>query len=305
MRYHFVVNPVAGRRAALPLAERVRVLLHEAGAETTCYVTTEAGDASRHVAGLAPAALDRLVVVGGDGTLREVVNAQAEPPPWPVGLVPMGTANLVARELRMPRGRNARRLAARLLASEAWRVDLLRITRPSGAAEFALANLGAGLDAEIVHATSEVRAEAVGLGAGSAGGYARWAAPIWGAVRDFRFPRMRVTVDGRRSYAAAACIVQNAHNYGGVFRLSREAALDTGRLEVTLIRARTKRDLVRVLAGALARRIDTFSDVKIVTGARVSLRCARPVKLQADGDPAGTTDADIALLPGAMRLLRG
>jgi len=81
MRYHFVVNPVAGRRAALPLAERVRGLLHEAGAETTCHVTSAAGDASLHVAGLDPAALDRLVVVGGDGTLREVVNAKATPPP--------------------------------------------------------------------------------------------------------------------------------------------------------------------------------------------------------------------------------
>ncbi len=299
MRYHFVVNPAAGRRTALPLVEQITAGLETAGMRTSVHVTSHAGCAAEHVGSLAEDACDRLVVVGGDGTLHEVVNSPRETLPWPVGIVPMGTANLVGRELHMPLNRRAGPITERLLAGTPWEVDLARIRRTDGTVEHAIANVGAGLDAEIVNAISSLRS-----GASSSGGYIKWIPTIWGTVQAFRFPRLRVTVDGRRTFAAAACIVQNAHNYGGVFRLSPEAALDSGKLDVTLIRATTNRDLVRVVMGALARRIQRFTDVKIVRAEHVLLRCGRHVHLQADGDPAGTTDVEIAVVPKALRLLR-
>ncbi len=299
MRYHIVVNPVAGRRTAVPLAERISAGLDAAGVETSVYVTSQAGNATDHLNGLERDACDRVVVVGGDGTLHEVVNSRPEGLPWPVGIVPMGTANLVGRELHMPLDRKAPLLTKRLLGSEPWPVDLLKIAHADGQEERAIANVGVGLDAEIVQAIARLRA-----GSSGSGSYASWIRPIWGTVQTFRFPRLRVTIDGRRTYNAAACVVQNAYNYGGVFRLSPHAALDSGRLDVTLIRARTKRDLIRVLLGALTRRVQRFNDVKIVRGTHVALRCGRSVHLQADGDPAGTTDAEIEVLPKAVELLR-
>ena len=299
MRYHFVVNPVAGRRTAVPLVEEISAALRAAGQDVSCHVTAQAGEATEHIASLSEDHCDRLVVVGGDGTLHEVVNGIGAPLPWPVGIVPMGTANLVGRELHMPLNRRAGQLALRLLGSAPWPVDLIRVTRAGGEQEYAVANVGVGLDAEIVQAIAGVRA-----GAAGSGSYASWIRPILQTVSAFRFPRLRVTVDGMRTYAAAACVVQNANNYGGLLRLSPDAALDSGKLDVTLIRARTKRDLLRILAGALTRRVPTFNDVKIVRAERVDLRCSRPVHLQADGDPAGMTDATIEIVPKAMRLLR-
>lgn len=299
MKYHFVVNPAAGRRTALPLVEEISAGLRAAGAETSSHVTTQAGGAADHVGSLAEEDCDRLVVVGGDGTLHEVVNGSRGLPRWPVGIVPMGTANLVGRELGMPLGRRADAVTRGLLASSPWEVDLIRVTRAGGRVEHAVANVGAGLDAEIVNTIAELRS-----GASGSGGYMQWIPSIWATVQRFRFPRLSVTIDGRRTFAAAACIVQNAHNYGGLFRLSPDAALDSGKLDVALIRARTKRDLLRVVMGALARRVQRFNDVKIVRAEHVLLRCPRTVHLQADGDPAGTTDAAIAVVPKAMRLLR-
>jgi len=299
VKYHFVVNPVAGRRTAVPLVEQIGAALRAAGQDVSVHVTARAGGATEHIRALTESHCDRLVVVGGDGTLHEVVNGIGAPLPWPVGIVPMGTANLVGRELHMPLNRQAGMLAKRLLGSAPWSVDLIRITHADGRREFAVANVGAGLDAEIVRAIAHLRA-----GAAGSGSYASWIRPILATVGAFRFPRLRVTVDGRRTFAAAACVVQNAHNYGGLLRLSPEAALDSGKLDVTLIRARTKRDLLRILTGALARRVPRFHDVKIVRAERVELQCGRRVYLQADGDPAGSTDATLEIVPKAMRLLR-
>lgn len=299
MKYHIVVNPAAGRRTAVPLAEQISAGLEAAGHETSLHVTSRAGGAADHLRTLPDDACDRIVMVGGDGTLHEFVNSRADGLPWPVGVVPMGTANLVGRELKMPLNRKAEGLTRCLLASSPWLVDLMRMTHSDGRTEQAVANIGAGLDAEVVHAIADLRS-----GASGTGGYIQWIPSIWGTVQAFRFPRLRVTIDGRRTFAAAACIVQNAQNYGGLFRLAPHAALDSGRLDVTLIRATTKRDLVRVVMGALARRAQRFTDVKMVRAERVHLRCGSRVHLQADGDPAGTTDVEIALLPKAMQLLR-
>lgn len=297
MRFHFVINPAAGRGLAVPLGDAVMDCLRAAGDEATSYVTTAAGDGTGHVRDLDEDACDRLVVIGGDGTLREIVNARGEPPPWPVGIVPMGTANVVGRELRMPLDRRAPRIAEALRAGEAWPVDVLRITRPDGSVEHAVANTGIGLDAEVVHAVSKVRA-------GGVGGYAKWIRPIVASLATFRFPKLRVTIDDHVTYAAGACIVQNARNYGGVFALSPSAALDSGAMDVLLIRSRTRRSLFGILASALLRRMPHNHDAKIVASRSVRLRSATKAPVQADGDPAGYTDLHVELVPQGLILLR-
>lgn len=299
MRYHFIVNPIAGRTNALALMGAVADRLSAQGAACTHYVTEGAGDAATHVATLDADMFDRLVVVGGDGTLREVVNGRPPPIPWPVGVVPCGTANLAGRELRMPLGSSAARIARSLHVAQPWRVDLLTVSRNGAPADLAVSTIGAGLDAEIVHRAADARAVLAGVG-----GYLRWVRPMWDTLRTFHFPRLRVTVDGHRTYAAGACVVQNARSYGGPFELSPEAGLDSGRLDVFLIRTRTHRDLFRILFGAWLKRAHRFRDVKVVQGTQVRLAADRTVPLQADGDPAGRTEVRIGLLPRALTLLR-
>ena len=297
MRFHFVINPAAGRGLAVPLGNAVMEHLREAGHEASSYVTTAAGDAVVHVRELPADACDRLVAIGGDGTLREVVNARGGPPPWPVGIVPMGTANVVGRELRMPLDRRAPKLAEALIGGEAWTVDVLKLTRADGSVEHAVANTGIGLDAEVVHAVSKVRA-------GGVGGYAKWVRPIMESLARFRFPKLRVTIDDHVTYAAGACIVQNARNYGGVFALSPGAALDSGVMDVMIVRSRTNRSLFGILLSALLRRTQRNHDVKIIPSTSVRLRSNRRAPVQADGDPAGYTDLRVELVPGGLTLLR-
>ena len=299
MRLHFVVNPVAGRGRALALADAVGKGLEAAGNQVSRHVTSGPGDGAAHVATLAPDALDRLVVVGGDGTLREVINGRPMPLPWPLGVVPMGTANIVGREVQMPLDRKAKHLIQRLSTATPWDVDLIRVRHAAGREALAVANVGAGLSGEVVRTLAALRA-----GPNSHGSYHRWVAPIWNAIMDFEFPQLRVTIDGRRTYAATACMVQNAHNFGGLFELSPQAALDSGHLEVMLIRTRCRRDLIRIVFGAIMHRVPRFHDVKFVRGQHVKLEAATAIPMQADGDPAGRTNAELELLPQALTLLR-
>jgi len=298
MRFHLVVNPSAGRGRAGPLGIRVRDALLAAGHEATHYATRAPGDATHHAAGLSSRACDRLVVVGGDGTLKEVVDGRLGAPPWPIALVPMGTANVVGREVGMHGLAEPATIAGALLSANPWRVDVMRVEATGRPPQWALANVGAGLDAEVVHRVARRRA------AGAGGGYGAWAAPIWQALTRGSAERLLVEVDGRRTFLAAGVVVQSATNYGGLFRLCPGAAMDSGRLDVALIRGSSARDRLRVLLRMGLRDLARDHAARFVQGSRVEVRASRPVPVQADGDPAGTTDVRVEILPQALALLR-
>ncbi len=297
MDLRLVVNPNAGRRNTLPYAEALAHRLGERGHRVTIHATRGPGDGAAYVASLAPDACDVLGVVGGDGTLAEVVDGRRGEVPWPIALVPVGTANLVARELGMPLARDATATAAAIDAGVAWPVDAMRVASVGSTRRWAIANVGIGLDAAIVRVIEAVRG-----GAEGSGGYTRWVAPILRALRDTPVPRFRVEIDGRRAFAASACIIQNAACYGGLFRLSPSAGLASGALDVVLIRGRTPRDLFLVIAGALFRRVSANHRVRIERADRVRVLAAEPIPVQFDGDAAGTTTVEVERLPAAIRL---
>ena len=299
MRFHIIVNPAAGRRSAADLLASVRTHLESRGATVEIYETKSAGDAGRHVGELAADACDRLILVGGDGTLAEVVNGRTGRLPWPIGLIPRGTANLVARELNMPLSEAPRRIADALWQAEPWEVNVLEMVRGQEVTR-AVANVSVGMDAEVVRAISTVRS-----GRSSAsGGYTRWVRPILDAIRGFRFPRFSITVDGQHTYRAGACMVQGTTNYGGLFRLAPQAALDAPKLHVTMLRPASRRDLVRLVTLGMMRRIHKAKDCVILEAEHVRIEAPKTVPVQSDGDPAGETDLSVRIRRGALTLLR-
>lgn len=297
MHLYLVVNPAAGRRNAVPYAESVATRLEERGHRVTRYVTKGPGDGAVHASSLGPDACDVLGVVGGDGTLAELVDSRHDGLPWPIALVPMGTANLVARELGMPLARDATATAAALDAGVAWPVDVMSFAAQGSPRGRAIANVGVGPDAEIVRTIADLRA-----GNQGSGGYVHWIRPILDTLRKAKTPALRIELDGRKALRGHACIVQNASNYGGVFALSPTAGLASGALDVVIVRGRTPRDLLAIGIGGLLKRLGGNHLVKIVRADRVRVVAEQPAAVQADGDPAGTTDLEVERLPGALRL---
>lgn len=291
MRVHVIANPTAGRGRTPRLVAALADALRARGAAVSTHATSGPGDAAAHVASLADDATDRLVVVGGDGTLHEAVNGRPGPLPWPVAIVPVGTANLVARDVGTTLRPDAEAHAAVVLEGEPWTVDLLETDRGR-----TLAVAGAGLDAEVVAAVARARR-------GGLGGYARWFAPIARTFADYRPPRLVATVDGRE-VEGGAVVVQNTRCYGGLFTLSPEARMDDGRLDVVVLVHARRRDCFRLLLGAYTGRLAADRGVRILSGTSVRVRAERPTPVQVDGDPAGTTDFSARVSPRALTLLR-
>ncbi len=304
MRIHIVINPVAGRGRGEELCTATADALRARGATVSHYVSRAAGDIGNHVLAMEPGHCDRMVIGGGDGTVAEVLNCGRDLHHPAIGVLPLGTANLAARELRMPIGLKIERWAEGLLRAEAWTVDLMQATTSRGtqdnrASRLALATVGAGADGAVVHATSKARRSHGGFG-----GYARWIAPSIKTLSEFAFHPLVVTLDASRTTTCSAIVIQKAATYGGLFRLKPTAGLDSGHMRVFLLDARAMRDFPRYALGGLTARLLRFRDVRSYACEVVHVKSSAHVAVQADGDPAGHTDLTVSIVRGAATLLR-
>jgi len=126
LKLNLVVNPVAGNNAFRSL-DRIKELLQQKTFLST-FITEKHGDAFEFAKGLKKT--DRIVVAGGDGTINEVINGllSSEDPETkeiPVSIIPIGTANVLAKELGIPEDIDG--AIHRLLSGSARKISLGRI----------------------------------------------------------------------------------------------------------------------------------------------------------------------------------
>lgn len=280
-------NPVAGRGASREQTARFVTALEARGVSVECFFTAAAGDARAHARGRAHA-VDCIAVVGGDGTLNEVLNGVEDPGAIPLAHLPLGTANLLAREIDLPRSPEA--LADCVEQGHTRRIDLGHV----GEHRF-LMLASCGLDAMVVEAIQKTRKARLG--------FRGYVAPILKALGDYREPRLRVRLDDGEELEGAMVVVSNLRNYGGLFTVAEQAHCDSGHLDVCLFRRVTAlRVPLYLVAGALAR-LSRLDAIAYRTARRVSVECDEPVATEVDGDYFGTTPVAIELTPRAVPIV--
>lgn len=226
-----IYNPAAGRRRWDRLGAVLRELtargLQETGMplDVTVRATAGARDAERLARAAGPGDFDAVVAAGGDGTINEVANGLAAlgAAAPPLGLVPLGTANVLAAELGLS---TATADVARTLLR--GRVGRIHTGRANGRLFTMMA--GVGLDAHVV-AGVDTRVKRV-LGKGA------YALETLRRIALWPSPRYRVRLedaDGRQDQLeVASCIIAKGHYYGGHYICAPHARLDDPLFQVCL-----------------------------------------------------------------------
>jgi YegS/Rv2252/BmrU family lipid kinase len=289
MKVLVAVNPIAGGGAASRGAARLARILRGRGHAVESFSTRSPEEAGERVRKReAEGDLDRIVVAGGDGTVNDVLNGLEDPSRIPLAHLAYGTANMLARELRIPRNPEA---LAELVERGAWRrMDLGR----AGSHRFLLVT-SSGADAMVTAAISRTRRGTLG--------YTGYVGPILDVLRGYRAPQLRVQVDGAEPLHGALAIVSNIRNYGGIFSVANRARFDSGVLDVCVFSGERVRDLVRYLLAAAARRVSRLPDVVYRTGRRIVIEAREPTAVQIDGDYRGTTPITIEIDPSVVPIL--
>jgi YegS/Rv2252/BmrU family lipid kinase len=284
-----IINPISGRRNVAPVVRRIGLLLEAAGATFRAESTSRAGEAGE-LAAAAAGRFDAVLVVGGDGTVCEVVNGLIEHP-LPIVILPTGTENLLARELDMPT--DPAEVVAALLAGTSFPCD---VGEASG--RRFLAVCGVGFDAEVVARLTRTRRGHI-----THGDYF-W--PIWRTLWGHRFPCLDVVADGEPVFSGRGmAFVGIIGRYSLGMRLLGAAKYDDGLLDLCVLPCRTRRELIdhalRVVRGVHR----THASVVYRQVREVRIASAdEDVLVEIDGDVGGRLPIRCTVLPGAARFLR-
>lgn len=236
---------------------------------------------------------DLIIAAGGDGTINEIVNGMAGSK-VPLGILPAGTANVLANELGIPT--KMERAAESLRECVPERVSLgLLSTALGDAPRYFLLMAGAGLDAEIVyHLNTQVK--------NALGKVAYWVAGLSRFGR--RLPEFTVEAEGR-SYRGSFALVSRVRNYGGDLEIAPTISLLDDEFEIVLFEGSSSLPYTKYFLGVLAHRIRGMRGITILRARKVLFSGAEQGKVyvQVDGESAGVIPASLELAPHALTLL--
>ena len=283
-----IVNPVSGRRDPLPLIAEVQNHVERLGGSFQQTVTERAGHASEIAADLPPET-DALLVVGGDGTVSEVLNGLGDSAVQMV-LFRGGTENLLAWELGMPEKPEA--IAETLLFGQPFSFDVGTINDRRFGIVF-----GAGFDAECVHDASRVRTGHITR--------LHYALPIARTLWRHRPALIRVDADGQRIFEGRGQVVVGLiARYGGGMRILANARHNDGLLDVCIFPYVSRFGLVWHGVHIALRRHVRCRSVIYDKAKNVRISSADRVPIQIDGDPGGWLPVEAAVVPGGAKFLR-
>ena len=296
--YLLIVNPASGRGRGLARAEALRSAL--AMSNSVEVVPTHRRGFAADVACERAASFERVIAVGGDGTLNEVLsglmrageNADRRPA---LGFLPSGTAN--AAVLAFGFSTSPAAVARSLAAAEIRAVDVGLVTYGGTERPFLLW-FGAGYDAVIMDVLNSKRTGLMGIA-----GLARKTPSILGAIHRYPAPDIEVRLDAGEPGSSVSVIVANVGPvaFGGT--VAEGVDPFDGRLDVLTVPRSTNLRLVALTGRLMMSSLEKAQGVTRTTATRARLASSGGVPFQLDGEPVGTLPAEIRLAPGAVRLL--
>ncbi|MBN2243375.1 MAG: diacylglycerol kinase family lipid kinase [Acidobacteria bacterium] len=284
-----IVNPKAGRGRACGAIRRCVRRWKRRDWEVEILETRDTNQAGRMAQDLVPNPPDLLAVCGGDGTLNEVASSLPAPP-FPVAVLPAGTANVVAREVKLPL--NPVRALDISLKRSVRKVDLGELG-PGPRRRFVFA-AGIGFDAYVAANVTPAMKEKLGMGA--------YALEIFRGLRNYPFREFQVVADGR-AYTATSCLAANARSYGGGLLFCPQADMRDGFLDILVIQGKNRIQLARFLFRALLRLPEVNDWTRRFRARRLTLDGPAGIPVQADGESAGSLPLEIGLLPSTFPLV--
>lgn len=273
---------------------RVETELRVRGWKPPLWLETSVGDPGREMTRDALAKkVDLVMAVGGDGTVRTVCDELAGSG-VPLGLIPAGTGNLLARNLALPLDETfAFRVA---FDGEPRPIDLIRIVADDGFDQRSAVMAGMGLDAQVMDLTRPELKRLVGNAAYVVAGMQ--------ALGTAAFP-VTAVVDGLEPVTrqATLALVGNVGTLQAGVQLFPQAKADDGLLDVLIASPASVVDWARVATGILGGQ--SVEPLEYAQSERVVLETESAVPFQLDGDVEGTTSRlEATIEPAALLVMR-
>ncbi len=284
-RYEFIVNPKSRSGMGKLIWDTLEPELKKRRVDYKVYPTERRKHAEKIVAGLtADGERHRIVVLGGDGTVNEVINGIRFPDKVVLGYIPIGSSNDFARGLKIPSD-PLEALEIVLNPRRVMGMDIGSISRKGGTRRFAV-SAGIGFDAAVCHEVCvswwKKILNRIGLGKLS------YAVVALDRLKKDRPAEMHITLDGgieqifENTYFAA---FMNLPFEGGGFRFCPDASPEDSVLDIVILSGVSRLKALFLLPTAFAGKHVLFRGVTILRCRKAEVEMDRPMMIHTDGEP--------------------
>jgi diacylglycerol kinase (ATP) len=304
----FIINPTSARGTTLKRWQAVRKEFLTAGIRFAERQTTHASDAKGITTDAIKTGTKRIIAVGGDGTLNEVLNGyldaggMAIDKEAAIGLLPSGTGSDFRRSIGLLKKADAIRA---IIESQTRLIDAMKVEFENQHGEkisrHSMNVVSFGLGGEVTTYVNNWRATLPNW----VGGKVRFVAAAVLALKQFKNKNVRVTIDHKPALAIQSnlIVLGNGRFAGGGMMLAPQAELDDGLLDVILTSCATRFDVIgelpRIYVGGLLKN----PKVSLFKASSVVIDSDEKLAIDIDGETVGFTPARVNILPLAVRLI--
>lgn len=284
-----IANPVAGGGAGHAKLRELLGILKTKKINFETFTTQNPGHATELGAQIKDADFDCLLVLGGDGTISEAAKGfyGAE---IPVATIPCGSGNDLAGTLGIPRDLN--KAVDILLKPEFVTIDLFR-----DQGELYAETIGCGFVADVVSAVCRLSRIFHGPVAYFAG--------VLETMSKFKASHYTIKIDDWEWEGdASLVIINNTWRVGGGMKMTPDAVIDDGLLDMAILTSTSRLTLLTLLPKVYSGAHVNSPHILIKRGRNFQVRSERELIKTADGEIIGTLPIDVNILPGAMKFFK-
>jgi YegS/Rv2252/BmrU family lipid kinase len=286
-----IYNPIAARTRG-SVFESVRDVFTNAGWDIRTANTEHDADARQLAQQGVEAGVDVVAVYGGDGTTIMAVEGMIGSG-TALGLLPGGTGNLLAGNLRLPR--NPVRAAEAIVNGVPSPIDLGRLTSGDFVRHFSV-GCGAGFDAEIMTGTTGAAKRRYGVAA--------YVAKTLEVLGNLEVVNHRITIDGntREVEATSVLVVNCGEIIPPILKLKKDISLRDGLLDVILFNPTGYLESIEVFWQMVSGRTNGQGRLQYAQGRVVEVETDRPQPVEMDGEGAGQTPFKAEVIPNGIEV---
>ena len=287
-----IISNPAARSSSVEKVKKASDYLRRQGYETELLFTEKSG----HARELARTAIEkqpfRVIAAGGDGTINEVLNGMVHST-VPLAILPMGTTNVLAKEIGIPHdieGAMHRALSQTPKSVSLGRVEFTLEGVPS--VRYFCLMAGIGFDAKAVYGANRTIKKISGEGAYVLSGIIN--------LIHYHPNELFFRVDDKE-YPGYAAIIGKASRYGGNFKVTPDADIRDPNLHICIFRGGNRTDLLRYAYGII--RGTHLEQQDIVYRKASTIEILGNAHIQIDGDYLGTTPATVTTEKDSLQIV--
>jgi len=301
-RIHMLVNPYSGNKKGRKTSEVAKSLFEQQGRQVETYYSAYSGHLIKLASEIKAKATDVFVVVGGDGSLSEVITGRMQSTSEKeelFGLVPAGTGNSMANDLGITSTETA---VEHILQGRTQTLDLAKVEMADGlpgAIEGTMTRYSHNLVTWGLGVDSTIKAEKM-----------RWMGPLRydvGIVMAILANNRRqatLTVDGVTMESDYTLfLIQNSQTGGSMLPLAPGASLDDGLMDIGILKKMTRREVFKAFGMLKSEGRHVFHpQVDYHRFTSLSIATPEPTAINVDGENIGSTPLSMQVLPSAIKI---